>query len=51
MWLPALGAALFLGAGVWWLATAKGPEATDADAGAAAAAAPAPDAGAAPKGH
>jgi hypothetical protein len=54
LWLPALGAALFLLAGIWWLAwnpeepKPTAAEAASASAAAAASAAPATDGGAAP---
>ena len=50
LWLPALGAALFLLAGIWWLAwnpeEPKPAAAEAASAAASASAAPAADAGA-----
>lgn len=57
LWLPALGAALFLLGGIWWLAAGDEPkpapsaeEMASASAAAAASAAPAgADAGAAPQ--
>jgi hypothetical protein len=46
MWLPALGAALFVSVGLWWAVTPAPPPPADADqaasASAAASAAPAP---------
>lgn len=52
LWLPALGAALFLIAGIWWVTRAPDPvPPSTADAGAAVVtgdAAPAGDAGTAP---
>ncbi len=41
MWLPALGALLFLLAGIWWATRPSAPDEVKADAPAAASAAPA----------
>jgi hypothetical protein len=43
MWLPALGAALFVSVGLWWAVTPAAPPVADADqAASASASAPAP---------
>lgn len=42
MWLPALGAALFLGAGLWWAVTPAAPTPAPEAAPVASAAAPTP---------